>query len=261
MRILAVNINSPAVERARQQADRLLSTEFDLLVLTEVKSNAGCAHIVKALSSAGCSIAGWSEQAFQGFSTVIASRVPSTPEGAGPQRIQRLAALTSPTPIKVIAAYGPSTDPFGRNTAEKVTQKEDWLREFIAELVPLATAEDPYIIIGDLNFVDDRKAPQYSGLYTFERDAYSSLTNAGWRDLLRESPDYSWVSHQGHGFRFDHALTNAAAIPLVKSAVYDHTWREGAPRLTDHSAVVLDLRIDVVPRVMQSSPAPQATLF
>lgn len=52
--------------------------------------------------------------------------------------------------------------------------------------------------------------------------------------------EHTWISHQGHGYRFDHALCDDRLVGRVTGCVFDHEPR--LTGITDHSAirVVLD---------------------
>lgn len=259
--VLAVNVNSPSKGRSRKQVQELIRSKSDILVLTEVKRSAGADELVSGLRADGFHIIGWSEASFTGFTTIIATKVAFEGMNLSPSRTQQLKLRSLPE-ITIIAGYGVSSDPFGRNSEQKVHEKRAWIRSFVGDVRLKAHEVDNLLVIGDLNFVDNSALPQYHALYDFERRAYSDLLAIPMHDLLADSVEYSWVSHQGSGFRFDHAFASTALTRRVDASEYDHSWRAGEERLTDHSAV--RVKISATYESVSSSDSsfsPQTTLF
>ena len=258
--VLAVNVNSPSAERAERQRAALLAAGADVLVLTEVKKSAGGEKLVSGLGAGGYQVLGW-ENSFEGFTTLIATTVPHTAAHTGAGRLQHIALQSNP-PISLLAAYGVSSDPFGRNTADKIATKREWLRRFTQRVREEASTTDHLLIIGDLNFVDDRSLPQYRAMYDFEKQAYADMLSTPLTDLLADSDDVTWTSHQGQGFRFDHAFATEALRGQVVGATLEHHWRTGDNRLTDHSAVRVETTLMFTPSQGDAATADEpATLF
>jgi len=65
----------------------------------------------------------------------------------------------------------------------------------------------------------------------------------GYLDAFRlvhgDKKEYSWFSHQGNGYRYDHMYISAALQPLVKDCFYDQQARED--KLSDHAPMFLVL--------------------
>ena len=113
------------------------------------------------------------------------------------------------------------------------------------QLFPLlqeeTTKNRPAIIMGDYNtgknFIDQKGD---SFWYTPE---LAKLEKSGMQDAFRhvhgEVEAYSWYSHQGNGYRYDHIYASEALIPLVKQCDYIHQARE--EKLSDHSPMILEL--------------------
>ncbi len=80
-------------------------------------------------------------------------------------------------------------------------------------------------------------------------DLYQELERHWTEAWLFEHPctlDYSWQPFRTDpeyaprsGWRIDKAFVSRALLPSVRSAEYDHSFRE--LRLTDHSALIVDL--------------------
>ena len=97
------------------------------------------------------------------------------------------------------------------------------------------------MIIGDLNLgrhhLDERGA-------TFRSTAMlGKLATLGyidaWRHTHPDGREYSWYSHEGSGFRIDHALVSAPIARAVTGAWYSHAERDDG--ISDHSALLVDL--------------------
>ena len=77
--------------------------------------------------------------------------------------------------------------------------------------------EDELKLLGELNCVD------------------------AFRALHGEAKVYSWFSHQGNGYRYDHTWVHKDLIPIVQSCEYLHQYREVG--LSDHSPMILSLGV------------------
>ncbi|NNF34592.1 MAG: hypothetical protein HKN68_10810 [Saprospiraceae bacterium] len=103
--------------------------------------------------------------------------------------------------------------------------------------------DQPYIIAGDyntgINYVDQKgKSFWYS-------DQLIKLQNLDFLDAFRhfhgDVKEYSWYSHQGNGYRYDHTYISNSLTSIVKDCYYLHSWREDG--LSDHSPMVLMLGV------------------
>ena len=113
------------------------------------------------------------------------------------------------------------------------------------KLFPLLQSEiemhSPALIMGDFNtgknFIDQKGD---SFWYTNE---LARLEKAGMRDAFRhvhgDVEAYSWFSHGGNGFRYDHIYCSEDLLPVVKNCDYIHKARE--EKLSDHSPMILEL--------------------
>ncbi len=97
------------------------------------------------------------------------------------------------------------------------------------------------IICGDFNtgknFIDQSGD---SFWYTKELRSFEQL---GYVDAFRlihpDQKEYSWFSHQGNGYRYDHTYVHQSFAPLVSDCFYDHDCREDGT--SDHSMMILRL--------------------
>jgi exodeoxyribonuclease III len=102
-------------------------------------------------------------------------------------------------------------------------------------------AHEPCVLIGDFNtgrhFQDEEGA-------TFRQTAnLGHLTALGyvdaWRSRFPDRKEASWVSHEGQGFRLDHAFVSASLAHRVTDARYEQrTRKEG---LSDHASLSITL--------------------
>ena len=100
-----------------------------------------------------------------------------------------------------------------------------------------------FVLAGDLNTGDqlsDRseKAGEFCCSDHFDRLTSEGELSDLWRLTNGASPEWTWHSTKGNGFRIDHAFGNGAFVAATApTCTYDHLARETG--LTDHSAVVV----------------------
>lgn len=118
-------------------------------------------------------------------------------------------------------------------------KKKHQLLEFITEEV--ANNENPFVICGDyntgVNFIDQK------GKSFWYTDQLDKLKKAGCKDAFRlvngNVEEYSWYSHQGNGFRYDHTFVDDNLVPIITDCYYEHDWRIN--KLSDHSPMFLEM--------------------
>ena len=101
--------------------------------------------------------------------------------------------------------------------------------------------KQPAIIAGDFNtgknFID-----QKGDSFWYTEDL-KKLEAAGIKDAFRylngEAEVYSWYSHQGNGYRYDHTYCSEALLAIVKQCDYLPDAR--TEKLSDHSPMILEL--------------------
>ena len=99
--------------------------------------------------------------------------------------------------------------------------------------------EKPSILLGDFNTgVNQVDQKGDSFWYTAE---LKRLEKIGMQDAFRYLHDdvevYSWYSHQGNGYRYDHIYAHTDLLPLIKECDYIHKARE--EKWSDHSPMIL----------------------
>lgn len=104
-----------------------------------------------------------------------------------------------------------------------------------------AKKEKPAIICGDFNtgknFIDQKGD---SFWYTAElKSLERQLMVDAFRHVQGSVEAFSWYSHQGNGYRYDHTYVNERLLPIVKDCDYIQKARED--KLSDHAPMYLDL--------------------
>jgi exodeoxyribonuclease III len=95
------------------------------------------------------------------------------------------------------------------------------------------------ILVGDLNtgvnFID-----QKGDSFWYQSELKKMIGN-GMIDAFRlrhgKKLEYSWYSHQGNGFRYDHTFVDEGLTGFVKDCDYLHEYRQ--QRVSDHSPMLM----------------------
>jgi len=130
-------------------------------------------------------------------------------------------------------------------TEAKTTRKRRFLEECRTALT--TGRHGARLVIGDFNVLEPGHRPHYRFFQPFEYGFYTWLGDHGYWDAFRvlhpEAAEYSWVGRTGDGYRYDHAHVSAELGDAVRGCLYVHEPRTGADRLTDHSALSLQLAV------------------
>lgn len=121
-------------------------------------------------------------------------------------------------------------------------KKKHNLFPFLLEELRASTEKaKPAVLAGDMNS-GINKIDQ-KGTSFWYSEYFGLLAEQGYMDAFRhvhgDEREYSWYSHQGNGYRYDHTLVHESLIPLIKSCDYLHTVRE--EKISDHAPMVLSL--------------------
>jgi exodeoxyribonuclease III len=118
-------------------------------------------------------------------------------------------------------------------------KKKHILFDYIIDLVK--SSPKPYIITGDYN-TGKNHVDQVGNSFWYE-DKLVALENLDYMDAFRalhgNVAEYSWYSHQGNGFRYDHTYLHESLQPILTECSYIHSWREA--KLADHSPMWIKL--------------------
>jgi len=105
----------------------------------------------------------------------------------------------------------------------------------------IQNSEKPSILVGDLN-VGINGVDQKGNSFWYQ-DELHALLESGISDAFRlvhkDIREYSWYSHQGNGYRYDHSYVQDVLESTVKDCYYLHSYRE--QKYADHSPMVLVL--------------------
>jgi exodeoxyribonuclease III len=242
LKILTLNIASPSRKRAEQILEWLDGRDDDLFVLTETRETEGTLTIIQRFQEAGWAVRRAPlDQGERGV--MLASRVALDPPGPAllsylPSRAET--ATVSGADIDVIGVYIPSRD----HTEAKTDRKRRFVDELAGALAPASQGRT--VFIGDLNIVEPDHWPRHSWFHDWEYGLYTGLLDNGWVDSYRANHngmiEHSWISADGDGYRFDHALVTGALGEGLRCCRMLHEPRE--TRISDHSALELRLSCD-----------------
>ena len=117
-------------------------------------------------------------------------------------------------------------------------KKKHVLFDFLIEEAQLA---QPSLMVGDMN--SGKNGIDQKGNSFWYEDKLKVLESHGYTDAFRnihgDVREYSWYSHQGNGYRYDHSYVSKDLIPVIKDCYYIHEWRE--QNLSDHSPMIVEI--------------------
>ncbi len=245
IRLLNWNIRNPALPRARQQADWLIQTDANVIILTEAKYSQGCRFLSDWLSSYGFTLF-FPQPSTTDYCVIVAIKdLPyEKRELDVPFLSHRLVSLCCETAIgkvHIVGTYVPSRGPKERRNQDK--------RQFQTQAIqvlrnkPRAIGGSRIILAGDLNVIERNHIPHHAVFGEWEYEFYETFTQNGWMDAYRylhpDSLEYSWFGRKGEGYRFDHIFISDGLAPYVTACQYTHEVRMAG--LSDHSAMFLTL--------------------
>ncbi|MFI9155734.1 endonuclease/exonuclease/phosphatase family protein [Streptomyces sp. NPDC053367] len=260
MDVLTFNLNNPSRQRAERQLAWLADRQQHVLVLTETAPSDGCEFLAARFEAAGYRVVfprpGKGERG-----VMIVSRLPvedpGTRFGYLPHRGVSVTVATTAGPLDIIGLYVPSRDA----TAPKTERKRRFLQEASAA-IPAGTTGNR-IVIGDFNILEPKHEPRYPFFKPFEYAFYEGLEAAGYCDAFRhqhpQAAQYSWVGRTGDGYRYDHAHVSASLTYALRGCLYLHEPRTRTDRLTDHSALAVQLDVTPTTQLPVSDPTTPAT--
>jgi exodeoxyribonuclease III len=118
-------------------------------------------------------------------------------------------------------------------------KKKHVLFDYIHRIIRASSS--PYIITGDFN--SGINGVDQIGTSFWYEDKMKAFPSLGYYDAFRhiygDNKEYSWYSHQGNGFRYDHTYAHEDLLPIITECHYLHPWREA--RLSDHSPMWIKL--------------------
>ncbi len=245
VRLLTWNLlHGGSARRMPEITLRLLDHAPDIAVLTEFRASIG-GQVAGVLADHGLAHQQRSPAAPDRNGILIASRFPLRAP---------VTAMAPATPCPLPAKWAEVEIPdLGLRLAgvhipdaSRPTERAAYW-QFLVEYARRRGSE-PCIVMGDFN--TGRHRADEAGATFGSTALLGAFCTLGFCDAYRavhpEGRDRSWVSHEGGGFRIDHAFVTRGLLPSIASAAYSHSERtEGS---SDHAALLLDLSI--------ASPSP-----
>ena len=232
MKILSWNILQGG---GRRLGDIILSIKNhnpDILVLSEYRNGKTGAALRSKLEKEG-----FIHQYYTGIeksvnSVLIASRVPC--------QFKNFIDQIEIFPENIIAAEFDQFVLYGMYLPHK---KKHNLFDFL--LTQIQESTKPCILAGDfntgINFIDQKGSSFWYSEYLlkFIQNKYIDA----FRFVNDDLKEYSWFSHQGNGFRYDHIWCHVDLLQYINDCNYSH--EERIARISDHSIMLLDLDVNV----------------
>ena len=226
--VLSWNIRQGGGSRIAAIIRKISETRPEVCILSEYRNNESGHTIRASLLRAGYRYQFVTGSASDDNSVLIASLLPCDSEqhpGSDPEFSGNILSVHFEV-FSVMGVYLPH-------------KKKHVLFDYI--IGRFIAVSNPYIIAGDfntgINHVDQ------AGDSFWYTEKLSALEKAGYTDAFRlkhgNDREYSWYSHQGNGYRYDHTWVHKSLAPLTGRCDYLHGWREEG--LSDHSPMILTL--------------------
>lgn len=245
LRILNWNIRNPSLKRAKGQADWIIKTNANVIILTEAKYSEGGRYIRDWLESFGFNVL-FPKPDRNDYCVMVASKGLTSKNldikiNFLPHRVVSITLETFLGKIKIVGIYVPSRGPIEKRNVDK--------RKFQNQMIDLlqhlseTTSTSNLIVGGDLNVVERNHFPYYPVFGEWEYEFYESFLKFGLADAYRalhpDTQEYSWFGKEGDGYRFDHFFVSKDLLQYVTECSYIHTPRTS--KISDHSAMYLRL--------------------
>jgi exodeoxyribonuclease III len=227
-KILSWNIQQGGGSRTSMIINALANAQLDIIILSEFKNNAQGKIIQESLLKYGFSYQGTTDALSSDNTVFIASKHPC--------EFEKYAAADPLFTHNILTAKFAAFNIMGVYLPHK---KKHSLLPFITNLVQKEST--PFVIAGDYNtgknYVDQK------GDSFWYQSELIQLEKANYMDAFRlkngDMEAYSWFSHQGNGFRYDHTYVHEDLTTIVKNCYYLHDWRQD--KWSDHAPMVLEL--------------------
>lgn len=228
LNILSWNIQQGGGSRVHRQVKELVALFPDIIILSEFRNNDKGIIIREQLLKAGYRYQGVTPAKRDNNAVAIFSRYPCDIV-LHQQSDEHYAA-------NIIEARYSAFSLIGVYLPHK---KKHRLLPYIQKVI--TDSQMPYIIAGDFNTgINGIDQEGTSFWYEGEMKAFNKQ---GYIDAFRhfygEIKEYSWFSHQGNGYRYDHTYMSEHLVPIANDCHYLHEWRES--KLSDHSPMLLSL--------------------
>jgi len=227
LKVLSWNIRQGGGTRISRIVDSLIQSKAEILILSEYQNNASGVKIRLGLLQAGYRYHNVSSAPQKQNSAAIFSKLPCNhflfPDS------------DADYPHNIVASEFEAFTVLGMYLPHK---KKHTLFDF---LLDYTKSDKPCILAGDFN--SGINGVDQAGKSFWYEDKLKALKAQGYVDAFRHMhgmvKEYSWFSHQGNGYRYDHTYVHESLIPITTQCNYLHQWRVDG--LSDHSPMVLGL--------------------
>lgn len=229
MKITTLNLRHGGGQRIDLCLGYLVSTQSDVLVLTEFRNNQNGIKLKQHLKDHGFNFF-FSPTEDSNNSILIATRTNAYLDSIKDltENDKHRACLVTVDGLKIMGVYFPQKN-----------EKQTLFKTILDDNNELLKQKS--LIIGDFNtglpFQDESKESFYC-VKEFYRLNEVGFIDA-WRSRHPDKFEFSWFSKADNGFRIDHAFVTESFNSLISSVEYDHFPRN--KKITDHSALLIDL--------------------
>ena len=226
--ILSWNIRQGGGTRTSKISQKLIELNSEVIVLSEFQNNSNGAFIRANLLKAGYIHQGVGHTSDLTNTVLIASRLPCN-----------FIQCDKADPVYTASILHADFGVFHLYGMYLPHKKKHRLFDFLKEDL---IDHNPSILVGDFNTGKqhiDQKGNSF--MYSQELDALEKMSYVdAFRRMYGQVKEYSWYSHQGNGYRYDHTYIHEDLASILKDCNYIHTWRE--EKLSDHSPMILTLK-------------------
>lgn len=229
-RLLSWNIRQGGGTRVLAIADAIVAHAPHVIVVSEFRHNKRGEQLSERLAAQGYEHQCTPEVTGNTNAVMIASRLPCA--------FSHFADRVDDFEYGLLRAEFEAFDILGAYLPHK--KKHTWFDVILEEVA----SRDATIIAGDLN--TGKNGVDQAGNSFWYTEKLEALEAAGYVDAFRlkhkDREEYSWFSHQGNGYRYDHTYVHPALIPFVADC--DYSQKEREDKLSDHAVMLLDLELD-----------------
>ncbi len=228
LKILSWNIQQGGGSRHLKIIEAIKYENPHIVVLSEYRNNTRGQAIKSALKRAKFGYQIWPETSSQKNSVLLASVLPFK-GSVFPKSDPNYAHSIVQAEFEAIELYG----------CYLPHKKKHQLIPFLQDQI--LNSDKPSVIVGDLN-IGINSVDQKGNSFWYQ-DELEALFESGMVDAFRliHGPikEYSWYSHQGNGYRYDHSYVQKEIKSVVTNCYYLHGYRE--QKYADHSPMILEL--------------------
>ncbi len=225
LQILSWNIQQGGGSRIKEILSFIQKSTAQIVVLSEFRNNRSGSLIRAKLLDQGFGFQFVSLNASDTNSVLIASKLPCNSRLFVDRKI--------PFDHSIIGVEFPAFRCYGVYLPHK---KKHSLFDVLQEELE---GEKPALLMGDFNTGFNRIDQKGDSFwYTSELKRLEDIKmKDAFRHVHGDVEVYSWYSHQGNGYRYDHVYAHEDLLPLIKECDYIHAPRE--QKISDHSPMII----------------------